>query len=91
MAKSVAMHCANQNLPIRCNSIHPGVVETEMISDVINGAQTSGSCAPVEGMAPLKRMAHVDEIAALVTSFVSDEAAFISGADYKIDGATTSE
>ena len=91
MAKSVAMHCANQSLPIRCNSIHPGVVETEMISDVINGAPDPAAArAQFEGMAPLKRMAHVDEVAALVAYLVSDEAAFISGADYKIDGATTS-
>lgn len=91
LAKSVAMHCANQKLPIRCNSIHPGVVETEMIRDVIDGAPDPAAArAQFEGMAPLQRMAHVDEVAGLVTYLASDEAAFISGADYKIDGATTS-
>ena len=37
----------------------------------------------------MKRMAHVDEIAGLVVYLGSDEAAFISGASYNIDGATT--
>jgi len=40
-------------------------------------------------MAPMNRMARVEEIAGLVTYLASDEAGFISGADYKIDGATT--
>lgn len=40
-------------------------------------------------MAPLKRMARVQEIAALVTFLASDEAAFIAGSEYGIDGATT--
>lgn len=91
LAKSVAMHCANQSLPIRCNSIHPGVVETEMIVGHINGAEDSAAVRAIyEGMAPLKRMASVEEIAGLVAYLSSDEAAFITGADYKIDGGTTS-
>jgi len=40
-------------------------------------------------MAALKRMGTVEEIAGLVTYLSSDEAAFISGASYNIDGATT--
>jgi NAD(P)-dependent dehydrogenase (short-subunit alcohol dehydrogenase family) len=37
----------------------------------------------------MKRMGTVEEIAALVAFLASDEAAFISGAEYSIDGATT--
>ncbi|MFT6571514.1 MAG: 3(or 17)beta-hydroxysteroid dehydrogenase [Sphingomonas echinoides] len=42
-----------------------------------------------EGMAPLNRMAQVDEVAGLVAYLASDEAAFLSGAEITIDGATT--
>mgnify|MGYP006171991451 FL=1 len=35
------------------------------------------------------RMAQVEEVAALVAFLASDEAAFISGSEYVIDGATT--
>lgn len=91
LAKSVAMHCANESMPIRCNSIHPGVVETEMIQNIIAGAPDPAAArAQFEGMAPMKRMATVEEIAGLVVYLCSDEAAFISGAAYNIDGATTS-
>ena len=90
LMKSVAMHCAAQKMPIRCNSIHPGVVETEMIRAHIDGADDSAAVRAIyEGMAPMKRMARVEEIAGLVAYLASDEAGFISGADYKIDGATT--
>lgn len=90
LAKSVAIHCANQGYRIRCNAILPGVVETDMIRGVIDRAPDPAVARKqFEGMAPLKRMAGVAEIAGLVAYLASDEAAFISGAEYLIDGATT--
>ena len=90
LTKSIAIHCANQNLKIRCNSIHPGVVETDMIRAVIERAPDPAAArAQFEGMAPLKRMARVEEIAGLVAFLASDEAAFVAGSEYSIDGAST--
>ena len=90
LAKSTAVHCAGEGLQVRCNVIHPGVVETEMITSIIDGADDSTAVRnQFEGMAPMKRMARVEEIAGLVAYLGSDEAAFISGASYNIDGATT--
>lgn len=90
LSKSIALHCAMEKTRIRCNSIHPGVVETEMIRGVIDRAPDSAAArAQFEGMAPLGRMAQVDEIAGLVTFLASDAAAFISGSEYGIDGAST--
>ena len=90
LTKSVAMHCANQGTKIRCNSIHPGVVETDMIRGVIDRAPDPVAArAQFESMSPLKRMARVDEVAALVAFLGCDEAAFISGSEYSIDGAST--
>jgi NAD(P)-dependent dehydrogenase (short-subunit alcohol dehydrogenase family) len=90
LTKSAAVHCGNQGYKIRVNAILPGVVETAMINNLI---ETSGAPAQTraayEGMSPLKRMANVDEIAGLVAFLASDEAAFISGSEYVIDGATT--
>ncbi len=90
MAKSVAVHCAQQGLNIRCNSIHPGVVETQLISDVIAAAPDPAAArATLEGLSPMKRMATMAEIAGLVAYLASDEAAFITGAEYLIDGGST--
>lgn len=90
LTKSAAVHCGNRGYKIRVNAILPGVVETAMINNLID---TSGAPletrAAYEGMSPLKRMANVDEIAGLVAFLASDEARFISGSEYVIDGATT--
>jgi 3(or 17)beta-hydroxysteroid dehydrogenase len=89
LAKSTAVHCAQSKTAIRCNSIHPGVVETEMIRAIIDGAPDPAAVrAQFEAMAPMGRMAQVEEVAALVAFLGSDEAAFISGSEYGIDGAT---
>lgn len=91
LTKSIATHCGNQGYKIRCNAILPGVVETDMIQGVIDRAPDPlAARGQFEGMSPLKRMAKVEEIAALVAFLASDEAAFISGSEYVIDGATTS-
>lgn len=91
LAKSIAIHCASAGMPgIRCNAILPGVVETEMITDIIARCEDADAArAAYNSMSPMKRMGKVEEIAALVAFLASDEAAFISGADYTIDGATT--
>jgi NAD(P)-dependent dehydrogenase (short-subunit alcohol dehydrogenase family) len=89
LAKSTAVHCAQSKTAIRCNSIHPGVVETEMIRAVIDSTPDPAAArAQFESMAPMGRMAQVDEVAALVAYLGSDEAAFISGSEFAIDGAT---
>ena len=90
LAKSAAMHCAQKGYAIRVNAILPGVVETDMIRGVIDRApEPAAARAAFEGMSPMRRMAQLDEVSALVAFLASDEAKFISGADYVIDGATT--
>jgi NAD(P)-dependent dehydrogenase (short-subunit alcohol dehydrogenase family) len=90
MAKSIATHCAGKGYKIRCNVVHPGVVETEMISAIIEGAPDSEAArGQFNSMAQLNRMASVEEIAGLVVYLGSDEAAFISGSSFNIDGAST--
>jgi 3(or 17)beta-hydroxysteroid dehydrogenase len=90
VVKSAAVHCGNQGYKIRVNAILPGVVETDLIKGVIDRAlDPVAARAQFEGMAPMKRMARVEEITGLVVFLASDEAQFISGGEYMIDGATT--
>lgn len=90
LVKSAAIHCAGKGYQVRVNAILPGVVETDMIRGVIDRAPDPAAArAAFEGMAPMKRMAQLEEVSALVAFLASDEAGFISGADYVIDGATT--
>jgi NAD(P)-dependent dehydrogenase (short-subunit alcohol dehydrogenase family) len=90
LAKSAAVHCGSKGYRIRVNAILPGVVETALISSIIDGAPDPGAArAAFEGMSPLRRMAQVDEISGLVVWLASDESSFVSGSEYVIDGATT--
>ena len=90
LAKSVAMHCAARGYRIRCNAILPGVVATALIEGAIAGAPDPAAArATLEGMAPMKRMATLEEVAGLVAYLGSDDAAFVTGADYVIDGGAT--
>lgn len=90
LAKSAAVHCGNRGYRIRVNAILPGVVETAMIVNLIeSSADPAATRAAYEGMSPLRRMLRVDEVAGLVSWLASDEAAFVSGSEYVIDGATT--
>lgn len=90
LAKSAAVHCGSKGYRIRVNAILPGVVETALITSVIEGAPDPAAArAAFEGMSPLRRMAQVDEISGLVAWLASDESSFVSGSEYVIDGATT--
>jgi 3(or 17)beta-hydroxysteroid dehydrogenase len=90
LVKSAAVHAGNRKYQIRVNAILPGVVETAMIRNIIDGSDDPGATrAAYEGMSPLGRMAEINEIAGLVAWFASDESRFVSGSEYVIDGATT--
>ncbi len=66
-------------------------METELITSIIEAAPDPAAArAQFNAMAPLNRMATVDEVAGLVVYLGSDDAGFVTGAAYNIDGATSS-
>ena len=90
LAKSVAVHCAKEKLDIRCNTIHPGVIETPLMQGVINGAPDPAAArAMLENISPMGRLGTPEELVALIIYLGSDESRFVSGAEMIIDGAST--
>jgi 3(or 17)beta-hydroxysteroid dehydrogenase len=90
LARSVAVHCAKSGYRIRCNTIHPGLVDTPLIRGAIAGAPDPAAARRMlEGIAPLKRMAASEEIAQMVAYLGSDAASFVTGAEIVIDGGST--
>jgi len=65
---------------IRVNAIHPGLVNSPMA----DGA--SETTEKIRLATPMRRGAEMHEIAALVAFLASDEALFITGSDFVIDG-----
>lgn len=74
---------------IRCNSISPGRVHTPFVDGFIARTypgQEAEMFAKLSATQPIGRMAEPREIGALALYLCSDEAAFITGTDYPIDG-----
>ena len=71
---------------IRCNSICPGPVDTPMLQISM---KKLGLTTMTSRPGTIPRIAQPEEVAFLITFLVSDEAAFITGAIYTIDGGAT--
>lgn len=83
LTKSIAGTYAKD--AIRCNSVHPGPVETEMGYAAVPEAVR----AERFGRIPLGRFAAPSEIANAVLFLASDEASFMTGSEMVVDGGST--
>ena len=81
-SKAIALELASKK--IRCNCVLPGIVETEMVKILFDSIPIE-SKEKIINEHPLG-IGKPDDIAALVTFLLSDEARWITGADYIIDG-----
>jgi NAD(P)-dependent dehydrogenase (short-subunit alcohol dehydrogenase family) len=90
LSKSVALHGARLDPPVRCNAVCPAFVEGPMIDRLVAGARDPSSAhAKLAQAIPLHRLGRPDEIAALCVYLLSDESSFITGADLPVDGGLT--
>jgi 2-keto-3-deoxy-L-fuconate dehydrogenase len=87
MTLSVAKDYIHQN--IRCNSISPGRVHTPFVDGFLAKnypGEEKGMFDKLSKTQPIGRMGRPEEIAHLALYLCSEEAAFITGCDYPIDG-----
>jgi NAD(P)-dependent dehydrogenase (short-subunit alcohol dehydrogenase family) len=92
LTKSVALHGARLKPQVRCNSIHPAFLEGPMADDLI--AQTRNPERARERMTaevPLGRFGRPVEVADMCVYLLSDESAFVTGAEFVIDGGLTAK
>ena len=73
---------------IRCNSVHPGPVNTPFLEEMLNNPE---ALAARLARVPLGRLAEPDDIAYGVLFLASDESSFMTGSELVIDGGTTAE
>ncbi|OIB59356.1 glucose 1-dehydrogenase [Natrialba sp. SSL1] len=72
---------------VRVNAVCPGVIETPMVEQ--SAAENPEEIEQFVGMQPLNRMGSPEEIANAVVWLCSDEASFVTGNAYPVDGGFT--
>ncbi len=87
MTKSIAVHCQMNGYDIRCNSIHPGSIDTPMV----HSARAELGMEPPD---PDKKdpgdpvgIGRPEDVANLVLYLASDESRFMNGAELMLDNA----
>lgn len=88
LSKSIALHCAKNNMDIRCNSVHPTFVDTPILDGTAK-AHSLDKGILLEKLArqiPLRKVGEPDDIANAVVYLASDESKFMTGAELKLDG-----
>ena len=87
LSRSVAVHCANNDYNIRCNSVHPAGILTPMVMGIGADLEGRDDLRPnSEGPAPSK-LGEPDDIANTILFLASDESKFINGAAIRVDNA----
>jgi len=85
LTKATAVEFAAQG--IRCNSIHPGVIDTPMLQQMFDRSDDPAEMRRIiEGQQPNLRTGKPEDVAWGCVYLASDEAAFVNGAELSIDG-----
>ncbi len=87
--KAAAIECANKGYNVRVNSVHPGYIETPMVMrrfDKVAEAEREAEETRLKESHPLGRLGKPEEIASMILYLASDEAAFVTGAEFVADG-----
>lgn len=90
LTKSVALHGARLDPKVRCNSVHPAFLEGPMADAITASAPDPQKAqASMRKAIPLQRLGKPPEVADLCVYLLSDESAFVTGAEFAIDGGLT--
>ncbi|GAB4544620.1 MAG: glucose 1-dehydrogenase [Phycisphaerales bacterium] len=85
--RTVALHCAQHGLPVRCNVIQPAAVLTPMWEPLLGeGPERDENMRRFAADCPLKRFGTPEEVAHLAVYLASDESAYTTGAEFDLDG-----
>ena len=87
LTKSSAIQYAGEG--IRCNSVHPGVIETPMTTPMMLNTQEGRDLNASRH--PLGRVGQPEDIAYRVLFLASDESSFMTGSELVIDGGLTAQ
>lgn len=90
LTKSAAWECTATG--VRVNCVCPGLIDSRMLSTILQG-RSGGNAPPpndkIVDRIPARRLGQASEVASIVAFLASDEASYVSGAAYTVDGGRT--
>jgi 3(or 17)beta-hydroxysteroid dehydrogenase len=89
LTKSVAAYCAEKKYGIRCNSVHPGGVDTPIFNPLWQKVGHEQGKAFLGMGHPIGRMAEPQDLGELVLWLASGRSSFVTGAEFVADGGLT--
>jgi NAD(P)-dependent dehydrogenase (short-subunit alcohol dehydrogenase family) len=90
LTKSAAWECTGTG--VRVNCVCPGLIESRMLSAIIEGRNPGNAPVPndrIVDRVPARRLGQASEVASIVAFLASDEASYVSGSAYTVDGGRT--
>src|SRR5262245_44943268 len=82
---TASQHAADK---IRCNSVHPGPIDTEMLHSAMRDPAVLGRRLE---RVPLGRMGTIDEVVAVVLFLASDDSSYMTGSEIVVDGGALAQ
>jgi NAD(P)-dependent dehydrogenase (short-subunit alcohol dehydrogenase family) len=90
LTKSAAWECTGTGVRINC--VCPGLIDSRMLSTIMQGRNGGNAPPPHEKLVeriPARRLGQASEVASIVAFLASDEASYVSGSAYTVDGGRT--
>ena len=86
-SKSVALYAAQQGWAIRCNSVHPAAILTDIWEPMLgDGPDRDAKMAALVADTPLKRFGTAEEVAAACVYLASADSGYMTGSELTLDG-----
>lgn len=87
IALTQAMSTDYAPLGIRVNAVSPGTIDSPMLHDFLaHQRDPAARRAEFDAMHPIGRVGTIEEVASVFVFLASDEASFVTGANYRVDG-----
>ena len=89
MTKAIAVHCRRAKLRIRCNSVHPGSINTPMVQNAVKQLMDIDLDDNAEKKRKAMGIGEPRDVAYMVAYLLSDESKHVNGTEMVIDNADT--
>jgi len=90
LTKTASWECTGTG--VRVNCVCPGLIDSRMLSTIIQGRSPGNAPPPEDKLVeriPARRLGQASEVASIVAFLASDEASYVSGSHYTVDGGRT--